>query len=135
VLIGLFFLGSVWMTLCGPATESNTYGLSHGNGDNTVSNHGTRSVAAGHKGASHQGHALSARSHLSHLTATHHDHHLNYAFEHNRFTRFSTMTRQVTVTPDVDTTAEKALPPGIELNVDLPDDDAEQTEPASDDSK
>ena len=25
VLIGLFFLGSVWMTLCGPATESNTY--------------------------------------------------------------------------------------------------------------
>ena len=45
------------------------------------------------------------------------------------------MTRQVTVTPDVDTTAEKALPPGIELNVDLPDDDDEQTEPASDDSK
>ena len=28
------------------------------------------------------------------------------------------MTRQVTVTPDVDTPAEKALPPGIELNVD-----------------
>ena len=97
-----------------------SFGLSHGNADNTVSNHGTRtrSVAAGHKGASHHGHALSARSHLSHLTATHHDHHLNYAFEHSRFTRFSTMTRQVTVTPDVDTPAEKALPPGIELNVD-----------------
>jgi hypothetical protein len=25
VLIGLFFLSSVWMPLCGPATESNTY--------------------------------------------------------------------------------------------------------------
>lgn len=25
VLIGLFFFGSVWMPLCGPATESNTY--------------------------------------------------------------------------------------------------------------
>jgi hypothetical protein len=55
------------------------------------------------------------------------------------------MTRQVTVTPDVDTPAENALPPGIELNVDrgklpgtetvVPDDDDEQTEPASDDSR
>jgi hypothetical protein len=96
-------------------SHGTSFGLSH---DNTVSNHGTRSVAAGHKGASHHGHALSAHSHSSHLTATHHGHHLNYAFEHNRFTRFSTMTRQVTVTPDVDTPAEKALPPGIEQNVD-----------------
>ena len=160
-------------------SHGTSFGLSH---DNTVSNHGTRSVAAGHKGASHHGHALSARSHSSHLTATHHGHRLNYAFEHNRFTRFSTMTRQVTVTPDVDTPAEKALPPGIELNIDrgkavppaigskvgpitpdvdtpaekalppgielnvdrgklpgketvVPDDDDEQTEPASDDPR
>jgi hypothetical protein len=102
----------------GGMSHGTSFGLSHSNADNTVSNHGTRSVAAGHKGASHHGHALSARSHSSHLTATHHGHHLNYAFEHNRLTRFSTMTRQVTVTPDVDTPAEKALPPGIELNVD-----------------
>jgi hypothetical protein len=49
------------------------------------------------------------------------------------------------ITPDVDTPTEKALPPGIELNVDrgklprtetvVPDDDDEQTEPASDDSR
>ena len=49
------------------------------------------------------------------------------------------------ITPDVDTPAEKALPPGIELNVDhgklsvpetvVPDDDGEQMEPASDDSR
>ena len=49
------------------------------------------------------------------------------------------------ITPDVDTPAEKALPPGIELNVDrgklpgketvVPDDDDEQTEPASDDPR
>jgi len=49
------------------------------------------------------------------------------------------------ITPDVDTPVEKALPPGIELNVDrgklpapetvVPDDDGEQTKPASDDSR
>jgi len=75
---------------------------------------------AGHKGASHHGHALSARSRSSHLTATQHAraHHLNHALAHNRFARFSTAARQVTITRDVDTPAEKALPPGIELNVD-----------------
>jgi hypothetical protein len=49
------------------------------------------------------------------------------------------------ITPDVDTPAEKALPPGIELNVDrgklpgtetvVPDDDDEQTQAAPDDSR
>jgi hypothetical protein len=98
-----------------------SFGLSHG-ADDTVSNHGTRSAAAGHKGASHHGHAFSARSRSSHLTATYHAraHHLNQAqaLAHNRFPRFSTAARRMTTTRDVDTPAEKVVPPGIELNVD-----------------
>jgi hypothetical protein len=97
-----------------------SFGLSNGDADGTVSTHGNRSATAGHKGASHHGHALSARSRSSHLTAAQHarGHHLNHALAHNRFARFSTAARQVTITRDVDTAAEKALPPGIELNVD-----------------
>ena len=116
---GLTVANPTWAHSGGGEGHGASFGLSHGDADGTVSTHGTRSAAAGHRGASHHGHALSARNRSSHLTATHHvrAHHLTHALAQNRFARFSTA-HQVTITPDVDTPAEKALPPGIELNVD-----------------
>ena len=77
-------------------------GLGHSDADDSVSTRGLASQTVGHKGATHHGRAVSAHSRSSHLTAAHH------ALAHHHVARSSKAA----------TPAERALPPGIELNVD-----------------
>jgi len=108
-------------------------GLGHSDADDTISSRSTQ--FAGQKGATHHGRGVATHSRSSHLTASHH------SLAHHHFVHSS----KATVTPDVDTPAEKALPPGRELNVDrgkllVPgnvssDKDVEHPEPAPDDSE
>ena len=87
--------------------EGHGGGMGHGVGfslgpshaENAISTHRGQSQFAGHKGANHHGRGFAAHSRSSHFTVTRH----SIAHNHH-FVRASS--------------SEKALPPGIELNVD-----------------
>ena len=98
------------------------HGFGHAGTGDTVSSHGTHSQNPGNKGATHHGRALSAHSRSSNLTTAHHAHahhhlvHSSKGAQHVALNERQPGRRIETFTPDLDT--RKALPPGIELNVD-----------------